>query len=248
MSENVGIDVGASEFHVIVLSPAGALVDFPRSGWTDVHVLTGALADQWADSTIAIDAPLRTSEGLLRSEEYRATVDPPPPAGKYLNYRECDYQLIRRRLPLYQVPTSYQQCHTWMQAGFKLYDALLRTGNWTIFDGRPGRNRLLEVYPFACFSALLGHIPPRKKTVAGRCARLAALDAGLGAGWSAAAALADDDEVDAAVGALTALRFSRGEAHWVGNPREALMVIPAPLRERYHPGDSTRSTPADPAE
>ena len=247
MSENVGIDVGASEFHVIVLSENGARCEFPAL-WHDPASLAKELRRSCSDSHVAVDAPLRTSEGLLRDPRYRERIDPPPPGESYKRSRECDYHIRRRGIRIYQVPLWYSDCDSWVIAGFSLYDALLSHENWTIFDGRIGTKRLLEVYPYACYSALLDYLPPRKNTRIGRETRLAALDAGLGTGWSDHAALANDDEVDAAVCALTALRFSRGEAHWVGNPREALMVIPAPLRDRYHPGDSTRSTPADPAE
>jgi predicted nuclease with RNAse H fold len=183
---------------------------------------------------VAVDAPLRTSEGLLLDPEYRRTISPPPPEGRYLNYRECDYQLIRRRLPLYQVPTRYTDCPGWMRAGFALYDALLATGNWSVFDGKRGDNLLTEVYPFAAFSVLLGHIPPAKGTPEGRAARIAALAARL-SGNPDLSGLSHDG-LDAGAAAITALALGRGEATWVGNPREALIVVPGALKERYGRG------------
>jgi predicted nuclease with RNAse H fold len=180
---------------------------------------------------LAVDAPLRTAEGLLLDPEYRAGVSPVPPAGRYLNYRECDYQLIRRKLPLYQVPFRYADCPGWMRAGFAVYDALLATGRWSVFDGTAVGSRLAEVYPFAVFAVLLGHIPPAKQTPEGRSARIAALEARLAGGPD----LRDRShhELDALAAAVTALALRNGEAKWVGNPREGLIVLPGPLKERY---------------
>jgi len=241
----IGIDVGARLLDVVALDARGEPTDLPRR-WDDPRALAAALAERLPGAHIGVDAPLRTGEGLLRDDAYRATIDPPPPPGKFANYRECDYQLIRRGMPLYQAPSTYDACDAWMRAGFALHDALLATGRWTLFDGAVGPPAVLEVYPFACYCALLGSRPPRKSTAAGRAARLAALDGALGEGWCARADLASEDAVDAAVCALTALRFGRGEAHWVGNPREALMVLPSPLRDRYGAPGSTTSRPADP--
>jgi hypothetical protein len=163
--------------------------------------------------------------------EYRASLTPPPPPGRYLTYRECDYHLARRRLPLYRVPTRYPDCPTWMRAGFALYDALLATGRWSMFDGGAGNNWLAEVYPFAAFTVMLGHIPPAKQTAAGRAARLTALGSRL-AGSPTLEGLTHH-ELDAAAAAVTALALHDGRATWVGNPREALIVLPGPLKERY---------------
>jgi predicted nuclease with RNAse H fold len=159
---------------------------------------------------VAVDAPLRTAEGLLLDPEYRATVSPPPPEGRYLNYRECDYQLIRRRLPLYQVPNRFADCPGWMRAGFAVYDALLATGRWSLFDGDP---------------------TAAKGTPTGRTARIAALTSRLAAGSNLRAF--GHDELDATAAAVTALTFRQGTATWVGNPREALMVLPGRLKETY---------------
>jgi predicted nuclease with RNAse H fold len=180
---------------------------------------------------IAVDAPLRTSEGLMLDPKYRARLDPHPPAGRYLTYRVCDYELSRRGLPLYLVPYRYSDCPAWMRAGFALYDALLSTGRWSLFEGDPGGSRLAEVYPFAAFAALLGHIPPRKNTPEGRAARLAALARLL-------APVTDLEDLshhhlDAAVAAVTALALRQGRATWVGNPREALIVLPGPLGQSF---------------
>jgi len=230
----IGIDVGAREFHAILLSPNAEWLASQRFA-TPAALAAWVSASAPDGGGIAIDAPVRTTEGLMLDPDYRATVSPPPPAGRYLTYRECDYQLARRGLPLYRVPPRYPDCPGWMRAGFAVYDALLRTGQWSLFDGGAARDRLAEVYPFAAFAVLLGHIPPRKSTPAGRAARIAALRDRL----HGAAELdgRSHHELDAAAAAVTALALRAGQATWVGNPREALMVLPGPLRDYYEPAD-----------
>jgi predicted nuclease with RNAse H fold len=187
-----------------------------------------------AGGVMGIDAPIRTSEGLLQDPVYRAGLSPVPPEGRYHNYRVCDFELARRGLPLYLVPTSYPHCPGWMRAGFAAYDALLSTGSWSLFEGGDPANRAAEVYPFAVFSVLLGQIPPAKQTPAGRTARLAALmSCGL---HREALEGRSHHELDAAAAAVTALALGAGRASWVGTPREALIVLPGPLKERYRRG------------
>lgn len=224
--------MGVRELQAVLLSPGAE--------WLAGYCFSSAVAlAEWVSTeaagggVIAVDAPLRTAEGLLLDPPYRATVAPPPPPGRYVNYRECDYQLIRRGLPLYQVPFRYADCPAWMRAGFAVYDALLATGSWSLFDGGPAGNRVAEVYPFAVFAALLGHIPPAKHTPEGRAARSAALQTRL-TGFPDLTGCTHH-ELDALAAAVTAHALRNGQATWVGSPREALIVLPGPFEERYQP-------------
>ena len=226
----VGIDVGAREYQAVLLSP--------NAEWlASVRFASPITLVEWLDEAtpegggIAVDAPLRTSEGLMLDPEYRASLIPQPSPGRYLTYRECDYHLSRRRLPLYLVPTRYPDCPSWMRAGFAVYDALLATGRWSLFDGCSGRNWLAEVYPFASFAVMLGHIPPAKHTPDGRAARIAALQSRLDRHANLEGRT--QHELDAAAAAVTALALQDGHATWVGNPREALIVLPGPLKAKY---------------
>jgi predicted nuclease with RNAse H fold len=180
---------------------------------------------------IAVDAPLRTSEGLMLDPAYRSTLDPVPPLDRYLTYRVCDYELSRRGLPLYLVPYRYPDCPGWMRAGFAVYDALLETRQWSLFEGDTRGSRLAEVYPFAAFTVLLGQIPPKKNTQAGRQARVDVLARHLAPGTGLDNV--SHHELDAMAAAVTALALRQGWATWVGNPREALMVLPGPLEQRF---------------
>jgi predicted nuclease with RNAse H fold len=226
----IGIDVGARELHTVVLTPEARLAAAVRFSSPSALI-------EWLQriapegGAVAVDAPLRTSEGLMADPEFRATLTPPPPEGRYLTYRVCDYQLARRGLPLYLVPYRYADCPGWMRAGFAVYDSLLTTGRWSLFEGGAPGNHVAEVYPFAAFVALLGRIPPPKHTPDGRAARLAALASRVEA--SAELTSLSHHELDAAAAALTARALWTGDAAWVGHRREALIVLPAPLNERY---------------
>jgi predicted nuclease with RNAse H fold len=229
----IGIDVGARAYQAVALSPDARLVAVAQL--ETVTALGDWLASNAPDGgTVAVDAPLRTSEGLMADPEFRATLHPPPPAGRYLTYRVCDYELARRGLPLYLVPYRYPDCPGWMRAGFSVYDLLLATGRWSLFEGGTAANRVAEVYPFAAYVALLGHVPPAKQTPAGRAERLVALSCRI-SGASDLLSLSHH-ELDAAAAALTARALWAGDADWVGHPREALIVVPSPLKERYRRG------------
>jgi predicted nuclease with RNAse H fold len=226
----IGIDVGARVFHTVVLSLDARLVAVSRFA-SPSALEEGLTRVAPHGGVVAVDAPLRTSEGLMADTEFRATLTPPPPDGRYLTYRVCDYELARRGLPLYLVPYRYPDCPGWMRAGFAVYDVLLGTGRWSLFDGGPLQNQVAEVYPFAAFATLQGLIPPPKHTPAGRAARLAALSGRLAN--SAELSSLSHHELDAAAAALTALALRIGDASWVGHPREALIVLPTLLKERY---------------
>jgi hypothetical protein len=122
-----------------------------------------------------------------------------------------------------------------MRAGFQLFGSLLAAGRWTLFDGSREARCLLEVYPFAAFAVMLDAFPPRKATPAGRAARLQALQARLAPG-AAIETAAHHHALDALAAAYTAWSFDHGEATWVGDAREGLMVVPGRLRDQYRRG------------
>lgn len=227
----VGIDVALGRFDVAVLDEERRIRALPPA-FASIPDLVTWLLTHAPLSHVAIDAPQRTREGLLGCDEYRSTLPAPPPAGRYRTARTCDYELVRRGLPLYTVPSEYVHCPGWMREGFRLFGALLAAGRWTLFDGTPQHGCLLEVYPFAAFAVMLDTFPPRKSTPAGRTARLRALQDRLSP-ESAAASAAHHHALDALAAAYTAWSFGHGQATWVGDKREGLMVVPGTLRERY---------------
>lgn len=96
---------------------------------------------------------------------------------------------------------------------------------------------VLEVFPGACWRLVAGPGLPKKQTVAGRQARVALLR-GLGVRVPKGA-LPAHDQLDAAMAAWVAYRFSRGETRSAGVApfvdrrarvlREGFIVLPAPV-------------------
>jgi len=236
---------------------AGQLADAAAANWqggrlqatfhppAEVTAVVAAVRALGPEVVVAIDAPSGPTRGLLgpRSAARRALG---LPAGRYARYRVCDAQLIRRGLPLYQVPAAGQPVPGWMAVGFALFRALGRPlGRYrpppapdyaAPVGARAVRHgRVAETYPDAVFCALLGHRPPPKRTPAGRVARVEALaGAGIVAADGGGLWRLGADELDACAAACAAWALARGAGSWVGDPREGVIVLPvAQLRDRY---------------
>ena len=139
-----------------------------ESGGLD-EVLAAAL--RYPSAVVAVDAPQSLNGGLMASDAYRATLQPPPSAGHWGGFKVCEYQLKRRGIGLYSTPTDPAAAPAWMKMGFKLFEALRAAG----FEGyRPGSAaplQLMEVHPHASYAVLLGRLPLDKKLLEGRLQR-----------------------------------------------------------------------------
>lgn len=180
-----------------------------------------------APAVVAVDAPQAYNRRLLERQS----------AGGHRS-RVCDFELLRRRIGVYQVPSRAevtadpQRLPTWMAVGFDLFASLRRRGYEAPLDGSlPAAlgqpPAVLEVYPYATFVALLGRRLSRKTTREGLRLRVAALRA-EGLVWDRAGGdeYYDHDSLDALAAALTGWRFYQGIAHAMGDPREGLLWLP----------------------
>lgn len=196
-----------------------------------------ALVDRLGEAAcVGIDAPLALSRMLLRDGDQRARWGVPPrsgPAGLiYANYRVCDYELIRRGLPLYQVPDRLERAPEWMRVGFAIAEGLQARGLRTPAHTSDYDARLIEVFPDGAFVTLAGGRPARKSTPQGRRQRRDLLRAA----GILVAERAGHDLLDAAVAALTAMRWHEGRACALGDAGEGLIVLPVAaenLKDRY---------------
>jgi predicted nuclease with RNAse H fold len=196
-----------------------------------VRLLCGQAVD-----VVAIDSPLQPSRSLLRDGKTRRALGLPDRRGMngllYANYRVCDYELIRRGMPLYQVAAEEAAAAPWMRVGFDLAAALRDAGSRLPVHHADHSASLIEVFPDAAFVTLLGARPARKSLPEGRAQRRAIL---MAAGVSVAETLTHD-ELDATAAALTAFRWRRGVGCALGHPDEGLIVLPVPrssLHQRY---------------
>jgi predicted nuclease with RNAse H fold len=169
---------------------------------------------------VAVDAPSAPSRGLRAQSK----TDEAPKTG-----RQCDYELRRRGIPLYEVPLERASAAPWMKVGFEIYSILFGLGYRLPTVAGP-IGSVIEVFPHASFVTLLGGVPARKSTVQGREQRLALLRQ-RGLVWGDRT---DHDSLDALVAAFTGMMFLEGRACAVGHPDEALIWLPVQqLKEHY---------------
>ena len=248
-----GIDVSAKSRNQQLVSlherRTGEQLELVATFFTpgDVDAVAATVQGFGGEAIVAVDAPSGHRLDLLRAgSPLRETLALPP--GRYERMRVCDALLFRRGLPLYPVPAAGQPTvawDQWIRVGFELFAALAWLGVYrpdatptysgTIpSEGALRHGRLVETYPDAIFCSLLGHRPSPKRTPWGLQQRIAALklrgivdaDGGL---WHRTL-----DELDACAAAYAAYALAHGDACWVGDPEEGVIVLPGlELRERY---------------
>ena len=128
---------------------------------------------------VAISAPRQPNMGIMAKPEIRQALSPAPTPGRWTNFRLCEYLLRQHNLHIPRTPGKDEQAPNWMQMSYHLYRRLDGLGYLPL--GRQALERsTLEVYPHACFSAMLGIIPFHKATLEGRLQRqLVLFDADL---------------------------------------------------------------------
>jgi predicted nuclease with RNAse H fold len=239
-----GIDVsGRAGYQQLCALGPDLVAAFPPPG--TVEQVAHAVRDLGDDVVVAVDAPSGFRRDLLaRGSALRERLGLPD--GRYERSRVCDALLVRRRLPLYPVPSEREGLaawQRWMGVGFALFDALAPLGlirpdggavEAPLAPGDVRFGRLCETFPDAVFCALLGHRPPPKRTAEGRRARVGALrragvaDPGLGL------ARRSLDELDACAAALAARGLATGHGVRLGDREEGVVVLPvARLLDRY---------------
>jgi predicted nuclease with RNAse H fold len=223
----IGIDVAAARPSDIVVLDAD-LRETELLTSTDPPTSAPELAARYPEAVVAVDASRCLSRGLMAHTDFRASLEPPPADGKYLNCRSAEYELMRRNVSVYQTPEEMPDwLRAWLTEGFAWYEALIAADYADhSHDPTAGPPCVIESYPYANYVALLGGLPPSKSTRAGRVARVTALrDAGVDADF----ALMDVDQLDATVCAVAAARFAAGKAVDYGDPREGVLTVAAKL-------------------
>jgi len=119
---------------------------------------------------VAVCAPRRPNQRLMRRTEVRDSLNPPPRPGRWTNFRLVEYLLRQHHISCYKTPSEVKACPGWMQMGFHLYQRLEKMGFYP-YPSPEYAMQWLEVYPYASFSTLLGHVPLPKHTLEGRLQR-----------------------------------------------------------------------------
>jgi predicted nuclease with RNAse H fold len=201
----VGIDVGGRRkgFHAVALGDADDLVQFQSR---DTKAVVSWCRDVDA-SVVAVDAPCRWS--------------------KTGRARPAERDLMKNRIWCFSTPTlRAAQTHPnnhfgWMLRGAELFEELEKY--YELFRGN-GSSKLMsicfETYPQAIACALAGEVISTKRKATVRKSLLAREGVRTNG-------LANVDSVDAALCALTALRFLHNRTKAYGEPDTGLIVVPA---------------------
>lgn len=122
----------------------------------------------------AVCAPRQLNIGLMKREDIRQHLTPAPHPGRWENFRLVDYLLRKYNLSIPRTPADEADCPNWMLMGFQLHQRLARLGYCQYPDENADRQSM-EVYPYACYAALLQTLPLPKYTLEGRLQRQLAL-------------------------------------------------------------------------
>ena len=230
----IGIDIAASRPCVAVSVRCGRTLEVvewheadEREAGDRARLLDWVGAQRPA--VVGVDAPQRPKRAL---------------PGGAARSRDCDAELLHRRISIYQVPTraaaeAKARQYAWMHTGWAYFKDLGRRGYEPPAPGSlPGElgqaPAVLEVYPYAGFVTLLGGTPPPKSTREGLRLRVLTLRR-LGLQWDD---YYDHDSLDALMAAFTAWRFVQGLATPIGDGRDGSIWLPVTaheLRDKYVP-------------
>jgi predicted nuclease with RNAse H fold len=207
----LGIDVGVSKGLDLVLLDEGKVpfVIVPHAGLDDVE----RVIREGKPDIVAVDAPPRWA----RDGKSRAT----------------ENELARLNVHAFRTPSEQHggaAAFDWMRRGMEVFAAADRLG-FPLATGRPWKGRAIEVFPHATAAVLAGCLSPkgmRKRAWREHVLRIAGVRT---------QELTSQDQIDAALSAVTGLLVLQGQVSCLGDPAEGVIVIPtnAPM-PKYRPG------------
>jgi hypothetical protein len=202
---------------------------------------------------VAVCAPRRPNVRVMDRDEIRQSLNPPPRPGRWTGFRLAEYQLRQHNISCPRTPSREEDCPAWMRSGFSLHRRLETLG-YCAYPVKETSLVWLEVYPHACFCALLGLAPFPKQTLEGRIQRqLVLYEQKLNIpdpmrlfeeitrhrimqGVLPLEELYQPGELDALAGAYTAWALASHPERvlLLGHPEEGQIVLPVPeLKRRY---------------
>ncbi len=247
----IGIDptAGQRPFSYAALDQGLSLLALGQGGMEDVLAF---LAGQ-RRAFVGVCAPRRPNLGVMDIAEVRESLSPPPRPGRWKDFRQAEYQLRQHNISCPQTPAREENCPNWMRMGFTLYRRLEALG-YCAYPSEKDSLVGLEVYPYACFCALLGQAPFPKYTLEGRIQRQLILNEQkiripdpmrlfeeitrhrLLQGILPVEDLYQPGELDALAGAFTAWAAANHpeQVMMLGHPEEGQIVLPVQeLKRRY---------------
>ncbi len=164
----IGIDPSAGQrpFVYAALDSNLELIALGQGSLDEVTAFTGGQRS----ALVAVNAPRQPNTGLMKNEAYRAKLQPVPNPGRWEGCRVAEYQLYQHRISIPHTSAQVQECPRWMQMGFSVFQRLIRFG-YELFPNSSSECQVLETYPHAAYSVLLGLIPFPKNSLEGRLQR-----------------------------------------------------------------------------
>lgn len=193
-------------------------------------------------SIIAVDAPYGLNIGLMNDEVYRNKINQNL-KGHY-NKKVSEYELSVRGINPFSTPGNISEVtgwKEWMNTGFNVYKKLEILGYTAINSSNikdQCSRRIIEIFPHACFTTLLGFIPDKKDTQEGLNQRIQLLGQ---LGFNNVDELIKEcnkhektDKLDAVIAAYTAYLTYKGEVSFVGDIKEGQIVLPVKQLLRFY--------------
>jgi hypothetical protein len=135
----------------------------------DLDSITAFVAGQQS-AFVAIASPRKPNQGLMKKARIRESLKPVPRPGRYQGYRVAEYHLRQHNIHTMRTFSDVNKCPRWMKTGFKLYQRLESMGSYDYPSGKKSP-QIMETYPHAVYSVLLGLSPYPKTSMEGRIQR-----------------------------------------------------------------------------
>jgi hypothetical protein len=247
----IGIDPTAGErpFTYAAINQGKELLALGEGNIDEVLAFVGGQRSAF----VAVCAPRKPNQRIMGRDDIRQKLSPTPRPGRWINFRMAEYQLRQHNITTPRTPSDEEDCPKWMQMGFEIFKRL-KNMNYHDFPAEDASHQCLEVYPHACYSVLLGHLPLPKHTLEGRLQRQLVLyeqdinvpyplhifeeitHHRLLQGIMPQEGLFNPGELDSLVAAYTAWLAATKpeEVSELGHKDEGVLILPiAVLRERY---------------
>jgi predicted nuclease with RNAse H fold len=185
----------------------------------DIVVLDDSLRVIFGPATLRlVDLP----DLIRRTEPDVIAIDSPPAWGLSGKSRPIERQLQALGISIFPTPAAEfaRDLHRWMETGFDVFKVAGDLGYPLHTGGASFARSAIEVFPHASAVVLRGSLAP--VGVAKNVWRRSVLEAA----GVACSEMRTSDHLDAALAALTGLRFLRGDFSIVGTPGGAVLVLP----------------------
>jgi len=194
-------------------------IDVAIARGLDIVVLDNSLRVVFGPASLRlVDLP----DLIRRIEPHVIAIDSPPAWGLSGKSRPIERELQALGISIFPTPAAEfaRDLHRWMEAGFDVFKVGSDLGYPLHTASASFARSAIEVFPHASAVVLRGSLAP--VGVAKSVWRRSVLE---GAGVDCSE-MRTTDHLDAALAALTGLRFLRGDFSVVGTPGEAVLVLP----------------------